>query len=778
MAMIAADAEQLRADNFQLISISELEKDLSIIEGAVANTIDAQAASDRLEEETSVALGFQNNWSQTIQELAAQTMNQDDEAKLEEIKAHADIWYGIVSETLALAAAGQDTEAIQTFDRGETELSAGEEGLTELMNEKQALFNKRAAEAQQTYASARLSIIGGMAAALLVGIGVAFFLARSISSAARQMADAAEAIATGELDRKITVKSKDEIGDMAASFERMIIYLQGMAGVAQKLAIGDLTQNVTPISNNDVLGNAFKDMVDSLREAVGQVAESASAVSSAASQLASASEQSGEASRQIATTIQQVALGTAQQTAGVTKTSASVEQMNRAIEGVARGAQEQAKAISQASLVTSRISAAIEQVTSNAQAVTRDSAEAASHSRDGAKTVQETITGMETIRTKVGLSAAKVEEMGTRSEEIGAIVETIEDIASQTNLLALNAAIEAARAGGSGKQTNEKLVQTHLVSVAKLLAEMLYRTSNSLRSQDLAEIARRLNVETLNVSDSDGVVVISSQPDAIGFRFPDKGKGQAASFRSLLGQSEGVIAQPAMSRESDGKLYLYVGVSRRDQPGIIQIGTSAQMLMQFEDISRGFTVVAEEVRKLAERASLSTKEIAALIKGIQKTVSEAVSAMKESASEVEAGVSRAHSAGQVLDDILGAAESVYKQAEEAGAAAAKVSAAASELVEAVDSVSAVIEENTAATEQMAANSSELTQAIENIASVSEENSASVEEVSASTEEVSAQVEQVSASAASMTEMAQTLQQVVAQFKLGPNTGNLNVTAAQ
>ncbi|MBV5280200.1 MAG: hypothetical protein J0651_02760, partial [Actinobacteria bacterium] len=68
----------------------------------------------------------------------------------------------------------------------------------------------------------------------------------------------------------------------------------------------------------------------------------------------------------------------------------------------------------------------------NIQAVTRDSAQSATYSRDGAKTVKETIIGMEAIRAKVGLSSTKVEEMGIRSEEIGAIVETIEDIASQT----------------------------------------------------------------------------------------------------------------------------------------------------------------------------------------------------------------------------------------------------------------------------------------------------------------------------------------------------------
>jgi hypothetical protein len=72
----------------------------------------------------------------------------------------------------------------------------------------------------------------------------------------------------------------------------------------------------------------------------------------------------------------------------------------------------------------------------------------------------------------------------------------------------------------------------------------------------------------------------------------------------------------------------------------------------------------------------------------------------------------------------------------------------------------------------------LTQAIENIASVSEENSAAVEEVSASTEEVSAQVEEVSASAASMMEMAQNLQQVVAQFTLDLGTPKLAPTSGK
>ena len=466
---------------------------------------------------------------------------------------------------------------------------------------------------------------------ILATIAGIYFLFWLVLVPVRILIGTTNRLAEGDLTGNIAYTNNNEIGQLASGLSNVIGYQREMARIANQIAHGELTETVQVKSDQDELGQAFKEMSFQLNNTIKQVSANATSLHDASQQLANASKQTGDSMNEISNAIHQVAKGTSEQTAGVTKTSGAVEQMSRAIDGVARGAQEQAKAITRASQVTTRINTAIEQVAANAQAVTRDSAEAARYSRDGAKTVKETITGMEAIRTKVGLSASKVEEMGTRSEEIGAIVETIEDIASQTNLLALNAAIEAARAGEQGK---------------------------------------------------------------------------------------------------------------------------------------GFAVVADEVRKLAERSSLATKEIAALIKGIQKTVSEAVSAMKESASEVEAGVARAYSAGEVLDNILGAAESVFKQAEEAGGAAAKVSAAAAELVEAVDTVSAVIEENTAATEEMAANSSELTQAIENIASVSEENSAAVEEVSASTAEVSSQVEEVSASAAAMMELAQNLQEIVARFKIG------------
>jgi methyl-accepting chemotaxis protein len=184
------------------------------------------------------------------------------------------------------------------------------------------------------------------------------------------------------------------------------------------------------------------------------------------------------------------------------------------------------------------------------------------------------------------------------------------------------------------------------------------------------------------------------------------------------------------------------------------------------EAGKGFAVVADEVRKLADKTSVQAREIANLVKTIQVTVNEAVDSMEEGTKEVETGVIMANTAGHALEKIQGAIQTVNNQAVESSKAAEAMRLSSSQLVESVTSVSAVVEENTAATEEMAASSSVVNQAIEDIASISEQNSAAVEQVSASAEEMSDQVEEVSQSVKELADMATSLQRTIAHFNLG------------
>ena len=286
---------------------------------------------------------------------------------------------------------------------------------------------------------------------LIISLLILWLVVTRIVQPLKKITLAARAIATGDISQNITYHSFDEIGHLADAFREITDYFRGISQVAVDLAHYDLTKDVEARSEKDVLGLAFAQMLQGLRFLVNQVKDSANDLNNASSQLASAAMQAGQATNQISMTIQQVAKGITQQSEAVNKTASSADQMERAINGVAKGAQEQSTAVARASDLTSQISTAIQQVSTHAQTSAHGASQAAETAREGARTIEETIRGMQSIKAKVGLSAEKVQEMGRRSDQIGAIVETIDDIASQTNLLALNAAIEAARAGEHGK---------------------------------------------------------------------------------------------------------------------------------------------------------------------------------------------------------------------------------------------------------------------------------------------------------------------------------------
>ncbi len=473
------------------------------------------------------------------------------------------------------------------------------------------------------------------------GIGVLIIL--MAWTAVRQLASrplkslvrTSEALAEGDVEQRIDVKSNDELGELGAAYSDVVEYLKEMAAVSQRIAGGDLTVEVKPRSERDALGHAMRQMADQQRELIAKVKATAVSVSEASKQLTKAAEQTAQATQQITATIQQVARGAGEQSTSLQQTAGSMDQLTRAIEQIAGGSQEQARAVDDAARVVEMVSAAIATVSDNAGAGAREWENTAESAVGGARKTHETVAGMERIKKAMDLVSRRVTDLGDRSGEIGKIVATIDDIAAQTNLLALNAAIEAARAGEQG---------------------------------------------------------------------------------------------------------------------------------------RGFAVVADEVRKLAERSSVATKEIATLVNGTQAGVREAVNAMQQGSREVEEGYKLAADAGAALDDILTRSQSVRRQVTEISVAAQALKDLGREMTETIHKINKIVEENAAATQEMTASSGVVSTNIETTAGVAEENSAASEQVSASTEEMSAQVEEALAAAQSLSEMSEEMERTVAFFKTNRHAG--------
>ncbi len=204
-----------------------------------------------------------------------------------------------------------------------------------------------------------------------------------------------------------------------------------------------------------------------------------------------------------------------------------------------------------------------------------------------------------------------------------------------------------------------------------------------------------------------------------------------------------------------------------DQTNLLALNAAVEAARAGEQ-GRGFAVVADEVRKLAERSQAATKEIADLITGIQSGVEDTVVAMEKGTKEVDGGYDLANKAGQSLDDILARSKDVGLQVEQISSAAQQLTAMSTEMVKLSDSISAIVEENTAATEEMAATAKGVSKSIESVAGVAEENSAATEQVSAAAEEISAQMQQVVASGSVLSVMATDFEKMVAVYKLNGN----------
>jgi methyl-accepting chemotaxis protein len=323
----------------------------------------------------------------------------------------------------------------------------------------------------------------------------------------------------------------------------MLVAVMGITGSIRKMGEmlddmahgeGDLTQRLNATSHDELgrLANSFNLFMNTLHGLISNVAKTTSQVSSAAMELNATAGQIANGTEEVASQAAIVA------TAGeeMTATSTSIAQ--------------------------------------NCSIAAEGSKRASEAASAGAAVVQETVQGMGRIAERVRESAHTVESLGARSDQIGTIIGTIEDIADQTNLLALNAAIEAARAGEQG---------------------------------------------------------------------------------------------------------------------------------------RGFAVVADEVRALAERTTKATREIGDMIKSIQSETRSAVGVMEDGVKEAEKGTTEAARSGEALKDILDQINQVTLQVDQITVAAEEQTATTSEISNNIQEINKVVNGTARGAQQSAAAASQLSE---------------------------------------------------------------------
>ncbi|MCK4578211.1 MAG: methyl-accepting chemotaxis protein, partial [Candidatus Marinimicrobia bacterium] len=131
--------------------------------------------------------------------------------------------------------------------------------------------------------------------------------------------------------------------------------------------------------------------------------------------------------------------------------SKASDMISSSAEQLAAGAEEQQAQLSEVATTMEQMSAMILQASNNANSTRENAQNTGRTANDGREIVSNTVTGFETVAKTVEQAAGQIQELSKRSEEIGNVIQVIDDVADQTNLLSLNANIEAARAGEAGR---------------------------------------------------------------------------------------------------------------------------------------------------------------------------------------------------------------------------------------------------------------------------------------------------------------------------------------
>lgn len=328
-----------------------------------------------------------------------------------------------------------------------------------------------------------------------------------------------------------------------------------MVHVCDKLSSGNFIVRTEPSQRKDELGDvhrALYDMTLKIGDLLKEVSKTTEQMAAASQQLNSSSMESANAATSVAQSVADAAAVVVQQQTAVTNGTDSVASISQSVKSISQETEE----------------------------ISQEADQAAKKAEAGNLVVEKSVNQIHSVEEKVRTTARLVDELGARSQEIGAIVDTISDLAGQTNLLALNAAIEAARAGEQGRG---------FAVVAEEVRKLAEQSATA--AQQIADLIGRIQDDT-----SKAVASMDSDRQAV-----VQGAESVEGLRQVFEEINGLVIDVADKIESMSDSIQHVA------------GQSSEITNHMEQIDTGAAKVADNMQSISaatEEQSASAQEIA------------------------------------------------------------------------------------------------------------------------------------------------------------------------
>jgi methyl-accepting chemotaxis protein len=410
-----------------------------------------------------------------------------DQAAIEEIANLSDDYYSLArltTEQMVLGTGGGDLMR---------NLRAMTEDYTNIRETLATMSEQDRAAIEAAFASVGANqrsstVFTALALILAVGalLGISWWIIQRVSGGLREITTAADQVRQGRIDQEISFRSGDEVGEVAESFRNIVSYLRDVSGAAEGVAKGDLSTEIVPRSDQDILAHQMLRAMETLRGVISETGRQIEAAQSGdlsargdasrfegvygelvgglndvLDSVSGPLEGAGDvlsrvAARDLTARMEgqftgdyeniKTALNTAVQNLdeAMSEVHAASEQVSAASGEISAGSQSLADGASDQASSLEEVSASLREMSSMAQQNTANAREARGISEAASEATRSGVDAMRRL-------SESMENIKSSAYSTADIVKTIDEIAFQTNLLALNAAVEAARAGDAGK---------------------------------------------------------------------------------------------------------------------------------------------------------------------------------------------------------------------------------------------------------------------------------------------------------------------------------------